>query len=144
VKGEETMREIIDTLNVLFGVAWMPAAMVVALGAIDLMTGSFLCNMYFAFIDLDNYPTLWDKYHDPDREVFREVRNYAYENYRMCMSSMIHAHQFREAWKLRRVRKHWDYLTLYYMELAWDGDVFARRWLKEGCEGDDLFPDREK
>ena len=124
------MQIILETMNGLFGVAWMPAMLIMALGLFDVATGSFLYQLYMAFIDHDNYPSLWDKYHDKEREIFREEREYAYSNYKVYFSEMLRERQFRKAWNLRRTYHRWDYLELYFQEMAWDGSEFYQRLLE--------------
>lgn len=125
---------VVHILNELFGVAWVPVAVILVVGAMDMLTGSFLVYMFMDFIDLDGYATLWDKYRDKERDVFRYERHFAYDNYKDYLRQMLQARNFESARQLRWTMWRMDYLTLYYMEMAWDGDCYAKEWLEKEYE----------
>lgn len=125
---------IVVILNDLFGWAWIPALVIVIIGKIDSITGSLLFYKLMDLLDLDDYNTLSEKYSDPDREVFSEERHFAYSNYLPYIREIIRARDFEYARQLRRVKRAHDYITLYYMEQAWDGDIQAKQWLRKDWE----------
>lgn len=121
-------------LNQLFGIAWIPVAVIMVIGLLDRATGGFLFYRAMDILDLDCYTTLSEKYGDPDREIFRDERHMAYGNYSQYLRQIIRARDFRYAKQLRRVKRAQDYITLYYMEQAWDGDIQAKAWLEKDWE----------
>lgn len=118
----------------LFGVAWIPVLVIMVIGCVDTLTGGFLFYRAMDILDLDCYTTLSEKYRDPDRDVFRKERHFAYSNYSQYLRQIIIARDFEYARQLRRVKREHDYLTLYYMEQAWDGDIQAKQWLEKDWE----------
>lgn len=123
-------------LNELFGVAWIPAAVIMGIGFLDIVTGGFMFHGLMYFLDLDGYYTLREKYSDPDREIFRTERHWAYDNYSAYLHAMLCSRQFKKAWQLRKAKQKHDYLTLYNMERAWDGDKRAKQWLERDEENE--------
>ena len=124
----------VAVLYELFGVAWIPAAVITAVGLLDTVTGGFLFYKLMDLLDLDCYTTLSEKYADKERDVFREERHYAYSQYRQYLHDMLVHREFKKAWQLRRAKADPEYLTLYNMEMAWDGDERAIQWLKKEWE----------
>ena len=121
-------------LNQLFGVAWIPMAVVMAIGLVDTLAGGWLFYRVVDVLDLDCYTTLSEKYRDKERDVFREERHFAYDNYSQYLRQILQARDFAYARQFRHIKKAHDYLTLYYMELAWDGDTAAKNWIKKEWE----------
>ena len=124
----------VAVLNELFGVAWVPVAVIAIVGLLDIITGRFLFYMAIDILDLDCYSTLSEKFRDTDREVFQDERHFAYNNYSQYLRQIIVARDFECARQLWRVKREHDYLTLYYMEQAWDGDTQAKQWLEKDWE----------
>lgn len=125
---------MIATLNNLFGAGWVIAIVILAIFVIDLLSGRYWFFRAMDLIDLDHYSTLWDKYSDPDRNEFRQERHEAYDNYSQYLREMLVARDWCTAKKFRRAKGTWDYITLYYMERAWDGDIEAKNWLEKDWE----------
>lgn len=68
------------------------------------------------FFYLDGYKSLWDKYHDPDRELFEEERHSAYNNYKYYMGICSKNKDFKMMLRMRRAKKEGDYLELYDLQ----------------------------
>ena len=66
---------------------------------------------------LDGYKSLWDKYHDPDRDLFREQRHAAYNNYRYYYNLAFRNMDFKTMFRMRRAKKRGDYLELFEIEM---------------------------
>lgn len=66
-------------------------------------------------LNLDGYRSLWDKFHDEGREVYRPERYWVNENYRSVFGDMFHHLRFKKCLEMRRAKRNREYLTLYYM-----------------------------
>lgn len=74
---------------------------------------------------LDGYKSLWDKYHDPYREIYQKERHWAYENYKEYFRRAFRAHDFTTCMILRKAKRQWDYITLYNIMVDMDNDLDA-------------------
>lgn len=66
-------------------------------------------------LNLDGYRSLWDKFHDEGREVYRPERYWVNENYKVMFAFMFRHLQFKKCAEMRRAKRNGEYLTLYYM-----------------------------
>ena len=72
---------------------------------------------------LDGYKSLWDKFHDPYREQWKEQRHWVYAHYKEYMGYMFKAHAFQYMLAMRRAKAIGDYVSLYNIMIDWDGDL---------------------
>ena len=72
---------------------------------------------------LDNYKSLWDKYHDKYRETYKNVRTWVYNNYDEYFRRAWKEHDFRQLIAMRRAKKEGDYIQLYNLMIDMDGDL---------------------
>lgn len=93
--------------------------------------------MFLKLLDLlylDGYTSLVDKYRDKERDTFREERHFANSNYNYYMAVARADNNYKYMMAMRKAKCRGDYLTLYYMELALDGNEFAIQWLNKDWE----------
>lgn len=65
-------------------------------------------------LNLDGYKSLWDKFHNEGREVYRPERYWVNENYKAVFGDMFRHMRFKKCLEMRRAKRTGEYLTLYY------------------------------
>ena len=66
-------------------------------------------------LNLDGYRSLWDKFHDEGRELYRPERYWVNEGYKETFTHMFKHLQFKKCLEMRKAKRDGEYLTLYYM-----------------------------
>ena len=66
-------------------------------------------------LNLDGYRSLWDKFRDEGRELYRPERYWVNENYKAVFGDMFRHMQFKKCLEMRQAKSKGEYLTLYYM-----------------------------
>lgn len=66
-------------------------------------------------LNLDGYSSLWDKFHDEGRDLYRSERYWANENYKSVFADAFAHFQFKICLQMRAAKARNEYLTLYYI-----------------------------